>query len=189
MKKTRINLARAAMTLLLAVLSSAGTWAQSEVVSIGNTDRSDGYLPIDQYSKYSLTQQIYTKGEINHAAGKITSIAFYGNDYGMKRTCDVYLTLTTKNAFESNTDWVIVAPEDKVFSGQITVNNGQWTIIDFDTPYEYDGESNLLVTIDDNSNVANSSTVYWGVFDHPVTKPCITAKGIALLSIWIPPST
>ena len=165
MKKTRINLARAAMTLLLAVLSSAGTWAQSEVVSIGNTDRSDGYLPIDQYSKYSLTQQIYTKGEINHAAGKITSIAFYGNDYGMKRTCDVYLTLTTKNAFESNTDWVIVAPEDKVFSGQITVNNGLWTIIDFDTPYEYDGESNLLVTIDDNSNVANSSTVYWGVFD------------------------
>lgn len=165
MKKTRINLARAAMTLLLAVLSSAGTWAQSEVVSIGNTDRSDGYLPIDQYSKYSLTQQIYTKNEINHAAGKITSIAFYGNDYGMKRTCDVYLTLTTKNAFESNTDWVIVAPEDKVFSGQITVNNGLWTIIDFDTPYEYDGESNLLVTIDDNSNVANSSTVYWGVFD------------------------
>ena len=153
------------MMLLLVVLGSVGVWAQSEVVSIGNTDRSDGYLPIDQYSKYSLTQQIYTKNEINHAAGKITSIAFYGNDYGMKRTCDVYLTLTTKNAFESNTDWVKVAPEDKVFSGHITVNNGLWTIIDFDTPYEYDGESNILVTIDDNSNVANSSTVYWGVFD------------------------
>ena len=102
------------MMLLLAVLGSVGAWAQSEVVSIGNTDRSDGYLPIDQYSKYSLTQQIYTKDEINHAAGKITSIAFYGYDYGMERTCDVYLTLTTKNAFESNTDWVKVAPEDKV---------------------------------------------------------------------------
>ena len=164
MKKTKINLMRTAM-LLLAMLGSVGAWAHSEVVSIGNTGKSDGYLPIDQYSKYSLTQQIYTKDEINHAAGKITSIAFYGDDYGMERTCDVYLTLTTKNAFESNTDWLKVAPEDKVFSGQITVNNGLWTIIDFDTPYEYDGESNILVTIDDNSNVANSSTVYWGVFD------------------------
>ena len=153
------------MMLLFAVLGSVGAWAQSEVVSIGNTGKSNGYLPIDQYSKYSLTQQIYTKDEINHAAGKITSIAFYGYDYGMERTCDVYLTLTTKNAFESDTDWVKVAPEDKVFSGHITVNNGLWTIIDFDTPYEYDGESNILVTIDDNSNVANSSTVYWGVFD------------------------
>ena len=163
--KQKTNLfARAATMLLLAVLSSVGAWAQSEVVSIGNTDKSDGSLPIDQYSKYSLTQQIYTKDEINHAAGKITSIAFYGYDYGMERTCDVYLSPTTKNAFESNTDWVKVAPEDKVFSGHITVNNGLWSIIDFDTPYEYDGKSNLLVTVDDNTNAANSSTVYWGVF-------------------------
>ena len=139
--KQKTNLfARAATMLLLAVLSSVGAWAQSEVVSIGNTDKSDGSLPIDQYSKYSLTQQIYTKDEINHAAGKITSIAFYGYDYGMERTCDVYLSPTTKNAFESNTDWVKVAPEDKVFSGHITVNNGLWSIIDFDTPYEYDGK-------------------------------------------------
>ena len=164
MKKKTNLFARAAMMLLLAVLSSVGAWAQSEVVSIGNTDKSDGSLPIDQYSKYSLTQQIYTKDEINHAAGKITSIAFYGYDYGMERTCDVYLSPTTKNAFESNTDWVKVAPEDKVFSGHITVNNGLWSIIDFDTPYEYDGKSNLLVTVDDNTNAANSSTVYWGVF-------------------------
>ena len=163
--KQKTNLfARAATMLLLAVLSSVGAWAQSDVVSIGNTDKSDGSLPIDQYSKYSLTQQIYTKDEINHAAGKITSIAFYGYDYGMERTCDVYLSPTTKNAFESNTDWVKVAPEDKVFSGHITVNNGLWSIIDFDTPYEYDGKSNLLVTVDDNTNAANSSTVYWGVF-------------------------
>ena len=164
MKRTNNYLASVAMMLLVAVFGSVGAWAQSEVVSIGNTDKSDGSLPIDQYSKYSLTQQIYTKDEINHAAGKITSIAFYGYDYGMERTCDVYLSPTTKNAFESNTDWVKVAPEDKVFSGHITVNNGLWSIIDFDTPYEYDGKSNLLVTVDDNTNAANSSTVYWGVF-------------------------
>ena len=164
MKRTNNYLASVAMMLLVAVFGSVGAWAQSEVVSIGNTDKSDGSLPIDQYSKYSLTQQIYTKDEINHAAGKITSIAFYGYDYGMERTCDVYLSPTTKNAFESNTDWVKVAPEDKVLSGHITVYNGLWSIIDFDTPYEYDGKSNLLVTVDDNTNAANSSTVYWGVF-------------------------
>ena len=163
MKKTRTLWARAAMLLLLAVLGSIGAWA--DVVTIGTHDRSNSSLPCDQYSKYSLTQQIYTKDEINHAAGKITSIAFYGNDNGMERTCDIYLTATSKSSFASNTDWVTVAPEDKVFSGQITVTNGQWTIIDFDTPYDYDGNTNLLVTVDDNSNVANSSTVYWGVFD------------------------
>ena len=136
----------------------------SEVVSIGNHDRSDSSLPCDQYSKYSMSQQIYTKEEIGKK-GLITSIAFYGYDYGMERTCDIYLTATSKNSFENRTDWVTVAPEDKVFNGQITVNNGQWTIIDFDTPYEYDGKTNLLVTVDDNSNVENSSTVYWGIFN------------------------
>ena len=136
----------------------------SEVVSIGDHNRSNSSLPIDQYSKYSLSQQIYTKEEIGKK-GLITSIAFYGYDYGMERTCDIYMTPTTKNSFESGTDWVTVAPGDKVFSGQITVKNGQWTIIDFDTPYEYDGKTNLLVTVDDNSNVANSSTVYWGTFN------------------------
>ena len=136
----------------------------SELLTIGTHDRSDSSLPCDQYSKYSMSQQIYTKEEIGKK-GLITSIAFYGYDFGMERTCDVYLTPTTKNSFESRTDWVTVAPGDKVFSGLITVNSGQWTIIDFDTPYEYDGKTNLLVTVDDNSNSENSSTVYWGVFN------------------------
>ena len=44
-KRTNNYLASVAMTLLLVMLSSVGAWAQSEVVSIGNTDRSDGSLP------------------------------------------------------------------------------------------------------------------------------------------------
>ena len=45
MKRTNNYLASVAMTLLLVVLSSAGAWAQSEVVEVGKTTYGHGYLP------------------------------------------------------------------------------------------------------------------------------------------------
>ena len=55
MKKTRINLARTAMMLLLAMLGSAGAWAQSEVINVGSGNNSSGYLPSYPNNTYSLS--------------------------------------------------------------------------------------------------------------------------------------
>ena len=150
------------MTLLLVMLGSVGAWAQSNVVTVGKTTYGHGYLPSRPYEKVSTSQQIYTSDEIGKA-GMITSIAFYNYDVGSKRNYDIYLSHTSKAAFNNESDWVVVAESNRVFSG--TVNLGsEWTVIDFETPFQYDGKQNLLLTVDDNTGKSTGSNYNIGSY-------------------------
>ena len=112
------------------------------------------FLPSYSYYNYSLTQQIYTAAEIG-TAGAINSIAFYNENYDddntKTRTYDIYLKATDKNEFFTDTDWISVTEDDKVFSGEVTMTVNKWTLITFDIPFEYDGTSNLALIVDDNT--------------------------------------
>lgn len=149
MKRTNNYLASVAMMLLLVMLSSVGAWAQSNVVTVGKTTYGHSYLPSTPDVKVSTSQQIYTSSEIGKA-GMITSIAFYNYDVGSKRNYDIYLSHTSKAAFGNESDWVVVAESNRVFSGTVNLGSG-WTVIDFETPFQYDGKQNLLLTVDDNT--------------------------------------
>ncbi len=121
-----------------------------------NGTATSQYLPTYNWYKYSLTQQIYTADEIG-TAGTINSIAFYNGGATKTRTYDFYLKATTKSAFSNNSDWVAVAESDKVFSGSVTMTADAWTFITFDTPFEYDGISNLVLVTDDNTGAYTGS--------------------------------
>ena len=151
------------MMLLLVVLGSVGAWAQSSVVSVGGYNRSSGFLPSYPNNTYSLSQQIYTKDEIGKK-GKITSIAFYNYEAGSPRSYDIYLSHTSKSTFDSATDWVKVTAADKVFCGTVTLGS-EWTTIDFDTPFEYDGTRNLILTVDDNTGNDTGYNYTIGAYD------------------------
>ncbi len=180
MKKKTNLLVRATMTLLLAVLCSVGVWAQSEVVTVGSGGRASSYLPCYPNNTYSMSQQIYTSEEIGKA-GLITSIAFYNYDTGSARECDIYLSYTAKTSFDNATDWVTVSAENMVFSGTMKLGS-DWTVIDFDTPFAYDGKQNLLLTVDDNTGKdtgynysigasdasSNQALYYYKMFGTPV---------------------
>ena len=125
------------------------------VIGDGGSNVSD-YLPSYSYYNYSLTQQIYTADEIG-GAGTITGMAFFNSGNQKTRTFDFYLKSTTKSTFSSVTDWETVTEADKVFSGSVTMATGGWTMIAFDTPYDYDGTSNLVLVADDNSGVWTNS--------------------------------
>ncbi|MCR5241998.1 MAG: hypothetical protein K6D61_03910, partial [Prevotella sp.] len=130
-------------------------FAVGTMIGDGGTATND-YLPTYSYYKYSLTEQIYTAEELG-AAGTITSIAFYNAGAEKTRTLDLYLKNTTKTKFSSKTDWEKVNASDKVFSGQITMVANEWTFITFDTPFEYDGTSNVVLVTDDNSGSYTNS--------------------------------
>ena len=61
---------------------------------------------------------------------------------------------------------------DKVYSGAVTFESNGWCSISLDTPFEYDGTSNLLLTVDDNTGSSGtyakfytfSSTNYMAVY-------------------------
>lgn len=161
--KQKTTLLVSATMLLLAVLCSTGTWAQSVIIPVGDGTTASSYLPSYPNCTYSMSQQIYTSSEIGKA-GLITSIAFYNYDTGSARNYDIYLSHTTKTAFDSSTDWVSVASGDKVFSGTINLSQGVWTVIDFDTPFQYNGTQNLLLTVDDNTGKETGSNHSVGTY-------------------------
>ena len=136
------------------------------VIGDGGTT-TNNYLPSFSYWNYSLSEQIYTANEIG-TAGTIHSLAFYNGGETKTRTFDFYLMTTDKTSFVSNTDWIATTAADKVFSGEVNMVANEWTIIDFDTPFEYDGISNLILVTDDNSGEwTNSPHMSCRVYDAP----------------------
>ena len=131
---------------------------QGSDVTIGSGTGTNTNVPTNSGQKYSLSQQIYTNNEMGNA-GTITKIAFQvSNSKSTTRSLEVYLAHTSKSSFDSNSDWVQQATSNKVFSGSVSFANSGWTTITLDTPFEYDGTSNLLLTVDDNTNTALNNT-------------------------------
>ena len=136
---------------------------QEDVVTIGTAQTSTNQLPTNQYYKYGFSQQIYTSSEINHAAGYISSIAFHTVNGPSTRNLTIYMTHTAKESFDSNKDFAAITDADIVFSGNVTFAAGQWNTIDLDSPFSYDGTSNIIVAVDDNTGSyasANGLTHY-----------------------------
>lgn len=131
----------------------------NEDITIGSGSANNSYIPTYSYYKYSLTQQIYTATEIGQA-GTITAIAFkVSNAKSTARNVDLYMKHTTKSVFTNRKDWEALASSYKVYSGTVTFSATGWTTLTLDTPFEYDGTSNLMVCMDDNTGtyVSNSS--------------------------------
>ena len=133
--------------------------------TIGSGTSTNTYLPTYAYYNYSLSEQIYTPTEIGQAC-TITAIAFkVSNSKSAARTLDLYMVHTTKSAFSGNSDWVSLPTSSKVFSGSVSFNASGWTTITLDTPFAYDGTSNLIIGVDDNtgsyvSGSSNSPSFY-----------------------------
>ena len=139
--------------------------ARADVVEIGD-GTAQVRFPINMFYNYSLSQQIYTADEIG-TAGTITSIAFqYAYTSAYDNTgVQVYMKNVDKETFTSTTDMVAVSSGDLVFEGTFSVpaEQGGWATIELDSPFAYDGTSNLLVCMYDPTNgYAGSSYYFYG---------------------------
>ena len=120
-------------------------------IAIGDATYTNYCLPA--VSNNSLTQQIYTASEMGGTSTEISSVSFFNaNDYGCSRNWNVYLVHTDKNSFESNSDWIPVSESDLVFSGSVSMNAQRWSTVYFNTPFLYDGSSNIALIVDNNAN-------------------------------------
>ncbi len=192
MKQKTNQFARTAMMLLLAVLSSfmaVGTSfaaggnptngnsgdepTESETITIGKGDNYTD-LPLTAQYKYALTQQLFSANEIKHAKGKIWSIAFRTEKGDLTRNYNVYLTHTDQSSMSSYS-WQPVTEADCYFSGEVMFTSRQWNIIYFDKPFEYDGKSNIVVTVDDNTGRADgwgalTNAYFYGDGNHAIAR-------------------
>ena len=134
----------------------------SEMITIGETTSSNsgGVIPTNIYYNYSYTQQIYQAAEID-GAKSINGISFqYFYATEETRNIDVYLGHTQKSAFSNNSDWIPLNNLTLVYSGNITFNNlgeDYWMEIPLNTVFDYNGEDNLVLVVDDNTGSWTSS--------------------------------
>ena len=136
-------------------------------VIIGSGSSTNAYLPTNAHYNYSLTEQIYIASEIGRA-GTITSISFkVSNSKSTTRYVVLYMKHTTKTTFTSRTGWETLSSSNKVYSGSVTFNASGWTTITLDTPFVYNGTSNLVIGIDDNtgSYVSSSNSPQFYVYN------------------------
>ncbi|MBR6878723.1 MAG: choice-of-anchor J domain-containing protein [Bacteroidales bacterium] len=131
---------------------------QGGEVTIGSGTTSGNYLPTGDYYKYSLTQQIYTASELG-TAGTITAISFYYNTSTSSnpRSLLIYMSHTASSDI---TAWSTVTSSQCVFSGSVTFNQG-WNTITLTTPFAYNGTSNVLLTVDDNTGTWTTNSQFY----------------------------
>ena len=147
------------LTLLFSFLFAFSFQAQV-VVGEGTTVNEE--MPIEPYYKFSYSQVIYHAGEIN-ASGTITGLKYTateGTDLANSDGWTIFMGHTSldQHLVESGSttvNWVDISELTQVFSGTVTITD-QEVSITLDTPFEYNGTDNLMVAVNETSNVNNS---------------------------------
>ena len=119
-------------------------------------------LPVNNIYRYSYTQQLILASELG-GAGDVSSISFLYDSPGrmtQKTNCTIYMGHTTLSSFSSSGDTVPYASLQMVYVGSLNCSQG-WNRILLETPFAYDGVSNLVIAIDDNSNRSHNYTFYF----------------------------
>lgn len=130
--------------LFLGMIGLFSVPLRADEIQIGSGTDKSLYLPSYSYYNYSISQQIYTAEELGGASGSISSIAFYNDGTTQTRNFDIYMVNTNKTSFTSNTDWIAVTANDKLFSGNVTLTAGTWTTITLTTSFDYSG-GNIVI--------------------------------------------
>ncbi|MCZ2101319.1 MAG: hypothetical protein LC107_07265, partial [Chitinophagales bacterium] len=144
----------------------AHTLVAQTTVTIGSGTTISSYSPNYYLYSYSYSQTIYLASEVNAGGwsgpGKITKIRYKPQattSTVLWQDWVVYIGNTTKTSFANTSNWEGISGMTKVFDGKIPANvtANQWMEITLDTPFEWDGVSNLVFGVDENSpNWGNS---------------------------------
>ncbi len=144
---------------------------------IGSGTGTSGFLPVYSCYGYNYSQQLYTAAQVTGAIGTntvITKIRFkVATTASLQNTYNqwvVYMGNTTKTAFATTTDWVPYNQLNQVYSGTLPVmTNGNWVEITLNVPFIWDGTSNIVIAVDENSP-NYSCTAYWASFNAGANK-------------------
>ena len=143
---------------------------ESRIVDVSEGMASDSRVPFATRDYYSLSEQLYTADEIREnggAAGAITGIAFHVSKNGSLKGGEqtYYIGSTSKSKLDQGS-YITGLQSVK---GRMTGHDADgWQTIAFDEPYQWDGESNMVVAVyvacPPSSGVAGSTLEYYGTY-------------------------
>ncbi len=128
----------------------------------GTSTGTSYQIPVNNFYRYTYSQQIFTADEIDpaHTPTVLTAIAFeysYSSPMTDKNNVQIYLAHRTRSTFNSTNDWTPISEATLVYEGPLNCSQG-WNTFEFDNYFSYNGSDNLVLIVDDNSNDYNSSS-------------------------------
>ncbi|MBW6513257.1 MAG: hypothetical protein K0B87_00655 [Candidatus Syntrophosphaera sp.] len=127
------------------------------------TQTNIGVLPVYPWFYYSYSQSIYLRSELPSTLGynRISKLRYHWNGVASATNSlswTVYIGHTTLASFANTTSWVPLSQLTQVFSGNVSLlATAGWIEITLDRPFEYDGTSNLVVAVDENTRGYDAS--------------------------------
>lgn len=153
-------------------LSVMGVAQQTEEISIGTQYLyNNSNHPIWFNKKYSYNQTLIYADQIKLQGLPyfVNTIKFFKATGGeCSRYIQVFIKHTDKNQFGSGDPFDSMNPDDLVYEGGFVVPEGEnvWVTIDLDSPFYYDGVSNIILGINDmTGEVCADDITFW--FDRP----------------------
>ena len=122
-------------------------------IEVGTGTTTNYYLPVNNFYRYTYSQQIFLASELNGPTD-IQSISFqyaYSSPSTKKTSVNIYLGHTTQSTFTGTSNYVPLDSLTLVYSGNLNCTQG-WNTFPFNNVFHYNGTSNLVVAVDDNSN-------------------------------------
>jgi hypothetical protein len=132
------------------------------------------YAPLNPYFSYNYTQILYSASELTAAGltagASISGLQFvYGVDAGVEGDFDdwvIYMGNTSKTSFgsTSSSEWISTANMTQVFNNTVslgTAGASNWFTVNFTTNFTWDGTSNIVIAVDENSPNYATNTDPW----------------------------
>ncbi len=131
-------------------------------VTIGEGTSTTYIVPFNSLYDMSFVEQIYTADEIG-TAGTISSVSFHHNAANSgSYSIVLYMKHVSRSTFASTTDYEPVTAADIVYSGTLTLTTtSEWVTINLPIVFEYDGTSNLMIAMDENTDDDWSSRYFY----------------------------
>lgn len=138
---------------------------------IGGGTATHAFLPVYSCSGFNYSQQIYMASEIGAAVGTnnyITAIRFFVSTTAATQAnynqWVVYMGNTSQADFATTSSWIPTPSLTQVYSGTLpAMVAGTWVEIPLSTPFLWDGVSNVVIGVDENST-GTSCTANWGSY-------------------------
>ena len=125
---------------------------------VGIQSTTSTNLPTNLYYKYSLNQTMVFAEELGNVAGTLDRIVYtMTSGSSATRNLAIYIRPTTLSEFSAGV--TVDGNAVKVFEGNVAFSTGQNEIL-FNTPYEFDGVSDLMIVVDDNTGSYTSTSYF-----------------------------
>ncbi len=147
------------LAFILLISGGGKVSGQTYTIQVGTGGTTSPNVPINANYSYNYSQQLYTAADITTAGGtpgKIRKIRFYLIErIRVTYSSDliVYMGNVDKESFDSDTDWVPLAGMTEVFKSTVDypASGPGWIEISLQADFIWDGSSNIVVAIDENT--------------------------------------